>query len=164
VINFGPRQIGFVAASACVAGLLVPLALGGAQATKVHDIYPAPEAAPAELRAALAKAARLHKRVILDFGGNWCGDCHALDDYFHQEPNASLLKANFILVDINIGKFDRNTDIAKTYGVPLEKGVPALAVLDSEGHALFSQKNGEFEAMRSLKPSSLTEFLKHWKG
>lgn len=157
-------RFGSLTLAACLVGLLAPLALGGAQETKAKDIYPTPEAAGTDLHAALAKAARLHKRIILDFGGNWCGDCVALDKYFHQEPNASLLKANFILVDINIGRFDSNADIAKTYGVPLEKGVPALAILDSEGHTLYSQKNGEFEAMRTLSPSALTEFLNHWKG
>ena len=158
------RQFSSLTLAACLVGLLAPLALGGAQDTKAKDIYPTPEVASTDLHAALAKAAQLHKRIILDFGGNWCGDCVALDKYFHQERNASLLKANFILVDINIGRFDRNADIAKTYGVPLEKGVPALAVLDSEGHTLYSQKNGEFEAMRSLSPNALTDFLNHWKG
>jgi len=128
------------------------------------DIYPAPEAAKAEIKAALAKAAKEHKRVILDFGGNWCGDCRVLDKYFHQEPNATLLRANFILVDVNIGQFDRNKDIAKQYGVPLERGVPGLAVLDAKGKTLFSQKKGEFESMRSLQPAALTEFLNRWKG
>ncbi|AIE86507.1 thioredoxin family protein [Fimbriimonas ginsengisoli] len=101
--------------------------------------------------------------MILDFGGNWCGDCRVLDKYYHLEPNASLLKANFILVEVNIGRFDKNKDIAEQYGVPLEKGVPALAVLDATGHPLFSQKKGEFESMRSLSPATLTDFLKRWK-
>jgi thiol:disulfide interchange protein len=143
--------------------MLVSMGMASSQEKVAKDIYPAPEHAPKELKAALAKAAKLHKRVILDFGGNWCGDCRVLDKYFHQEPNASILKANFILVDVNIGKFDKNKDIAATYGVPLEKGVPALAVLDSNGKPLFSQKKGEFESMRSLEPSALTEFLNHWK-
>lgn len=139
-------------------------ALSAAQGPKDVHIYPAPEKAAGDVKAALAKAAHNHKRVILDFGGNWCGDCVALDKYFHEAPNAALLKANFILVDINIGRVDKNMDIAKTYGVPLEKGVPALAVLDSNGQLLYSQKNGEFEAMRTLSPSSVTDFLNHWKG
>jgi thiol:disulfide interchange protein len=158
------RKIGALTLASCLVGLVATPAISGAQETKAKDIYPAPEAASTDLKAALAKAAQLHKRIILDFGGNWCGDCVALDKYFHQEPNASLLKASFILVDINIGQFDRNADIAKTYGVPLEKGVPALAVLDSDGHTLYSQKNGEFEAMRTLSPSAVTDFLNHWKG
>src|SRR5579862_7444378 len=154
-------------AFAAALALLVPIALAGSrtptQSFVARDIYPSPEVAQAEIKTAIADATRLHKRIILDFGGNWCGDCRVLDKYFHQQPNAKLLKDNFILVDVNIGKFDRNQDIAKTYNVPLEKGVPALAVLDSDGKPLFSQKQGEFESMRRMAPSSVTDFLNHWK-
>ncbi|HVT11483.1 MAG TPA: thioredoxin family protein [Fimbriimonadaceae bacterium] len=147
--------------------LLVALSLAAMsfaqEQAAAKDIYPAPEAAKAEIKEALGQAAKQHKRIILDFGGNWCGDCRALDKYFHEEPNAALLKDNFILVDVNIGQFDKNKDIAETYGVPLEKGVPALAVLDSDGKVLFSQKKGEFESMRRMESSAVTEFLNHWK-
>lgn len=156
------RRIFFAAIP--LAALLLPLALAGAQAKPDKDIYPAPEVAKRELKEALAKAEKLNKRVIVDFGGNWCGDCRVLDKYFHEEPNATLLKENFILVDVNIGKFDKNLDIAKACDVPMDKGVPALAVLDSKGHPLFSQKLGEFESMRRMESSAVTEFLKRWKG
>jgi thioredoxin 1 len=118
----------------------------------------------AEIRDAIATAGREHKRIILDFGGNWCGDCLVLDYYFHQQPNATLLTANFILVDIDIGHMDKNVDVAEKYEVPLTKGVPALAVLDSHGRLLYSQKNGEFEKMRRMDPNSVTSFLTQWKG
>ena len=147
---------------AFVSGLLISTTLANAQ-TKLKEIYPAPEAATAQIKAALVKAAKLHKRIILDFGGNWCGDCRTLDRLFHQEPNATLLKTNFILVDVNIGHFDKNSDIADKFGVPLKKGVPALAVLDSNGQVLLSQKEGEFESMSRMDPNSVTEFLNHWK-
>jgi thiol:disulfide interchange protein len=117
----------------------------------------------AEIREALATAAQEHKRVILDFGGNWCGDCQVLDIYFHQPPNATLLAASFILVDIDIGHYDHNVDLADKYQVPLKRGVPALAVLDSDGRLLYSQKTGEFEDMRHMDPSSVTSFLDQWK-
>ena len=118
----------------------------------------------AEIRDAIATAAREHKRIILDFGGNWCGDCQVLDYYFHQQPNGALLTSNFILVDIDVGHMDKNVDVANKYDVPLQKGVPALAVLDSHGHLLYSQKNGEFEKMRHMDPNSVTSFLEQWKG
>ena len=145
------------------ASVVFATALAGSYAQQ-RVIYPEKVDAKAEIQQALAKAAKSNKRVILDFGGNWCGDCRALDRYFHQEPNATLLQKNFILVDVNIGRFDLNVDISKQYGVPLEKGVPALAVLDGKGHVLYSQKNGEFEAMRTMDPASVTTFLQHWKG
>jgi len=127
------------------------------------DIYPESGDAKVTIKNAIAQAAKEHKRVILDFGGNWCGDCRALDKYFHQEPNATMLKNGFILVDVNIGHMDMNVDIAKQYEVPLEKGVPALAVVDADGKLLYSQKKGEFESMRRMDPKSVTEFLEHWK-
>jgi len=54
---------------------------------KMH-IYPAIDAAEADIQAALAEARRTHKRVIVDFGGDWCPDCQVLNIYFHQSPNA----------------------------------------------------------------------------
>jgi thioredoxin 1 len=128
-----------------------------------RDIYPEPDQAHADIDAALKTAAATHRRVLLDFGGNWCGDCQVLDIYFHNDQNRDLLEKNFVLVDINIGHEDTNLDIARHYGVPIEKGVPALAVLSPEGKLLYSQRNGEFEAMRHMQSSSVTEFLVEWR-
>jgi thioredoxin 1 len=41
--------------------------------------------------------------------------------------------------------------------------VPALAVLSEDGKLLYSQKGGEFEAMRRMQSSSVTSFLVQWK-
>jgi thiol:disulfide interchange protein len=128
-----------------------------------RDIYPAPDHARADLDSALRTAAQGHKRVLLDFGGNWCGDCQVLDIYLHDPSNRPILESNFVLVHINIGHMDVNTAIAARYQVPLEKGVPALAVLDEHGKLLFSQRTGEFESMRRMDPRSVTEFLLQWK-
>ena len=145
--------------------LIVPLALllFVAEATAAPDIYPAPEQAKTDVATALQTAATTHRRVILDFGGNWCPDCHVLDTYFHDAANAPLLEAGFVLVHVNIGRLDQNLDIAERYAVPLKKGVPALAVLDADGKLLYSQVTGEFEAMRKMQSSAVTEFLTKWK-
>ncbi len=129
-----------------------------------RHIYNENADARAEIRDALATAAREHKRVILDFGGNWCGDCQVLDLYFHRAPNDAILNANYVLVDIDIGHMDKNVDVAQKYDIPLQRGVPALAVLDPHGRLLYSQKSGEFEAMRRMNPDSVTEFLEKWKA
>jgi thiol:disulfide interchange protein len=128
-----------------------------------REIYPEPAQAKADLVAALKTAAQAHKRILLDFGGNWCGDCQVLDIYFHDASNRPILESNFVLVDVNIGHFDANLDIAEKYGIPLRKGVPALAVLDEKGALLYCQKGGEFEDMRHLESSALTKFLMQWK-
>jgi len=116
-----------------------------------------------DIAQALVTAQHEHKRIILDFGGNWCIDCQVLDIYFHQQPNLELLQNNFILVHVNIGRYDRNTDVAAKYGIPLEHGVPKLAVLDAHGKLLYGQVKGEFKSMSKMDPSSVTEFLNQWK-
>jgi thiol-disulfide isomerase/thioredoxin len=128
-----------------------------------REIYPDPSEAKADLAAALKTAAATHKRVIIDFGGNWCGDCHVLDIYFHNPENLPILESNYVLVHVNIGHMDENVDIAEHFGVPLKKGVPALAVLSDRGKVLYSQKSGEFEKMRSMQANSVTSFLVQWK-
>lgn len=117
-----------------------------------------------EIAAGLAKAKREHKRVILDFGGDWCGDCQVLDIYFHQPANQRLLEKNFVLVHVWIGHMDRNIDVAAKYGVPINKGVPALAVLSADGKVLYSQGTGQFSDMRHMESKSVTEFLEKWKA
>jgi len=129
----------------------------------VPDIYPDPGKAKTDLAAALQTAAANHRRIIVDFGGNWCTDCHVLDTYFHDAANRPLLEADFLLVHVNIGRLDQNLDLAERYQIPLKKGVPALAVLDSDGKLLYSQRTGEFEAMRRMQSSAVTEFLTQWK-
>ena len=144
-----------------LAGLL---ALGsGAANSAGRDIYPDPSQARADIAAALKSAAATHRRVLLDFGGNWCGDCQVLDLYMHDDRNRPLIESNFVVVHINVGHVDANLDLAEKYGVPLNRGVPALAVLSERGALLYSQKNGEFEAMRRMESSALTEFLVQWR-
>jgi thioredoxin 1 len=128
------------------------------------DIYPDPSRASSDIAAALKTAAASHKRLILDFGGNWCTDCHVLDYYFHDAANGPVLEANYILVHVNIGHTDANLDIASRYKIPLGRGVPALAVVSSRGKLLYSQKTGEFEAMRQMQSSAVADFLERWKA
>jgi thioredoxin 1 len=146
-----------IALAACgMVGLVRP-------AAALPDIYPAPEQAKTDLASALKDARSGHRRVILDFGGNWCTDCHVLDSYLHDPANQPLVDKGFIVVHVNIGQRDQNLDIAEHYKIPLNKGVPALAVLDSRGRLLYSQTGGEFEDMRHMDLNSVTEFLKRWQ-
>jgi thioredoxin 1 len=142
--------------------LLVTLHGVGSAAAE-QDIYPPADRAKLDLEAALVAARSAHKRVILDFGGNWCTDCHVLDHYFHDATNGPLLHADFILVHINVGRLNENLDIADRYHIPLRKGVPALAVLGENGELLYSQRTGEFESMRAMQASAVSQFLMRWR-
>ena len=145
---------------AVVAGILLAAGTAG---SATRDIYPEPSQAKTDLNAALNTAAQSHKRVIVDFGGNWCGDCQVLDIYFHNPQNRPILESNFILVHINIGRMDENLDIAERFGIPVTLGVPALAVLSPNGKILYGQRGGEFSHMGRMESSAVTKFLVQWR-
>jgi len=139
-------------------------AQGPAPAGK-KQIYSETADPKAAIAAGLRQAKLEHKRVIIDFGGDWCGDCQVLDIYFHQPVNFALLQKNFVLVHVFIKEtMDNNIELAAKYGVPIAKGVPALAILDANGTVIYSQKTGQFNSMRNMDPGSVNEFLNHWKG
>lgn len=129
-----------------------------------REIYPDPSLAKAQIAAALHTAAREHKRVLLDFGGNWCGDCIVLDMYLHSGQNLPLLEKNFVLVHVNVGQLDTNLDIAQRYGVPVTHGVPEVAVLSESGKLLYSSKDKALElAVQRGDTAAVTKFLAEWK-
>jgi hypothetical protein len=128
------------------------------------NLYNKSADAKAEIKEAVAKAAQDHQRVMLVFGGNWCYDCHVLDQTLHEADVAPLLEKSFRVVHVDIGDDGKkNNDLAAEYKVPLEKGVPALAILGPDGKLLYSQQNGEWESARSLDPDDLVAFLNKWK-
>ncbi|HWY22340.1 MAG TPA: thioredoxin family protein [Candidatus Acidoferrum sp.] len=127
------------------------------------NIYPADADARVEIKKAEEKAAGGRKRVLLVFGANWCYDCHVLDLAFHR-PDFAAVMAGYEVVHIDLGEDEKkNADLVKQFDVPLNKGIPALAVAEADGKLVVSQKNGEFEDARSMTPEALLEFLNKWK-
>jgi thioredoxin 1 len=133
------------------------------QPLKQKDLYPASADAKAEIAEAVHRATGARKRVLVVFGGNWCYDCHVLDEAFHSPEISPTMEKSFEVVHVDIGQMDKNLEVAKQYDVPLDRGVPAIAVLESDGKLLFSQKRGEFEAARSMAPEDILDFLNKWK-
>ena len=143
--------------------LVLVALLGAAPAQTFHvdkNLYSETANPAADIAAAQKAAQRAHKHILLDFGGNWCGDCQLLDLYYRQPVNAALLAQRFVLVHIDIGHMDHNVDIAKKYQVPITKGVPALAVLDAGGKLLYAEHDKEFE---HTSPEAVNAFLTRWK-
>src|SRR3954454_12198145 len=112
------------------------------------QLYRADANAAQDIRRALATAVQQLKNVLVDFGGNWCIDCHVLENAFHQPRIAPLLNSNYIVVHVDVGKYDKNLELAKKYHVNLQKGVPSLAVLDAMGKVLYA--TGDFERARMM--------------
>jgi thioredoxin-related protein len=127
------------------------------------DLYPADADAKKEIDDALKQAVIEKKRALLIFGANWCYDCHVLDRALHEGAAGKIVKQSFLLVHVDIGEGDKNLDLTKLYKIPLDKGVPAVAILDGGGKLLYSSGEGEFEAARRMMKKDLVRFLWIWK-
>jgi thiol:disulfide interchange protein len=125
------------------------------------QLYRAGVNAQEEIARATAVAGKNHKRVLLVFGGNWCIDCHVLENAFHQPSIAPMLNSSFVVVHVDVGEYTRNLDLAAKYHIDLKKGVPSVAVLDGRGGFLYS--TSEFEKARLLNEEDVIQFLNKWK-
>ena len=127
------------------------------------DLYPAGVDAKRLIEASLKAAAAENKRVMLIFGGNWCYDCHVLDQALHEGDAAKIVKESFLLVHVDIGEGDKNLDVVKKHEATLNFGVPTVVILDAGGGVVYSSTKGEFEAARRMMKKDLVAFLNQWK-
>jgi len=147
--------------------LFLPLSRAGAsEYPKMGaDIFDPHSSGQADIDAAVAKAAAENKRVILDFGANWCIWCHRLHNTFETDPTvAKALNSGFVVVMVDVNRrngVDRNKDVIARYDPDL-KGIPALAVLDSTGKELTIKDSGELEEGDHHSPAKITAFLAQW--
>ena len=140
-----------------IAGLMVGLFF--AQAV-LADALPYDEKADAKagIEQALSVAQHDGKQVLLVFGANWCKDCRELDKALHGKSQA-LVNGKFVLVKVDVGNFDKNLDLAQSYGNPIHKGIPAAVVLSADNKILYSTKGGELADARSMGENGIYDFL-----
>ena len=149
---------------------LLQIALALATSFAVHAAHaadaPYNEAADAkaEIRLALTQAAADKLPVLVVFGANWCGDCKVLDIAMKQGSAAPLMAREFKVVKVDVGRFDRNVDVAESYGVPLKKGIPAVAVLSPKNEVVYVTKAGELADARNMGEAGIHDFFKGVSG
>ena len=120
--------------------------------------------AGAEIRQALAQPVGGARPVLLVFGANWCGDCKVLDQAMKSGASAAPIARDFKVVKIDVGRFDRNLDLAERYGVPLKKGIPAVAILSPKGELLYATRGGELADARHLGDAGIGDFFERVAG
>jgi thioredoxin 1 len=112
-----------------------------------------------QIRQALSQASSAHVPVLVVFGANWCADCKILDMAMKSGTSASLVARDFQVVKVDVGRFDRNVDVAEAYGVPLKKGIPAIVVLSPQNDVLYATRTGELADAREMGERGIHEFL-----
>jgi thioredoxin-related protein len=117
-----------------------------------------------QIDAAVGEARRDNKRVLVVFGGNWCGWCVKLHKLFDENADiGQLLLYEYATAWIDVDRLEKHADLAKQYSKLIDDhGVPYLAVLAADGTVLGTQDSGELEDGDQHDPEKVLAFLKNW--
>jgi len=143
--------------------ILFLFVIGCAGMQPAVSVYDEKTDAHHDVAAAIANAEASKRNIVLIFGANWCPDCRALDAQMHKPELASIIEKNFVIVEVDVGREDKNLDLAEQYHVPIKHGIPAMAVLNPRGNLLYAMDQGQFADARNMSYESIKTFFEQWK-
>jgi thiol-disulfide isomerase/thioredoxin len=125
-----------------------------------------------QIDAALVSARRENRRVLIVWGGDWCGWCHSLHGRFeHDAKLRKELLYEYDMVLADAGWDGKNVDLDRSYGADLNHGgYPFMTVLDATsgkpiaqqrtGSLVLRDKNGKASVTYGHDPDQLFNFFK----
>lgn len=142
--------------------LLCTAVMLNAQSSKPKLYNPAADA-KADIEAAVQKAAKEGKHVLLQIGGNWCSWCIL----FHNKVSSNdtlktALENNYVSYHLNYSQENKNEEILASLGYPERFGFPVFVILDGKGNRLHTQNSVYLEQGKGHSTSAVLEFFNHW--
>jgi thiol:disulfide interchange protein len=130
------------------------------QSSPPPQIYQPTQITPGMLAHAIKTAREQNKFLMVEFGANWCEDCVALARNLEQGETRDYFEKHFVILKVDVGRFDRNLDLAKSIGVDLDKGIPTAVFFAPDGNKVGATNKGELEPARKYGNKQIYAFLK----
>ncbi|PKA24553.1 thioredoxin family protein [Leptospira levettii] len=112
-----------------------------------------------QYESSLAKAKSENRKLIIVFGADWCPDCRALDGIFADPETKTLLDSEFVVMKVDVGRFDKNLSLNDQLGNPIQNGIPSLVVVSPKGEFITSTKGGEFSNASKMTKEQVLAYL-----
>jgi thiol-disulfide isomerase/thioredoxin len=151
---------------------VVALAAGSAPRVSIATVNALPKPLPlpydekadarAQVMQAFANAKTSGKRVLVDFGGNWCPDCRILAGVMNLPEMKSYLAKHYEIVAVDVGRFDRNMELVGQFGITQLAGVPTVIIAEADGKLLNVTNSAELSSAGSMKPQAIADWLARW--
>ena len=130
-----------------------------------QKIYDPSSDASQEIAAALKRAKAENRRVLVQWGGDWCPSCQAL--YRMMKTDRELgrkLQYEYDVVYVDVGRRDNNQTLWKKYDVDLDQNeIPFATVLNAEGQVIANQDvlalGKDEDGKKSLQQTAILKFL-----
>ncbi len=100
------------------------------------------------------------KYLMVTFGANWCLDCRTLHHHLNSEPVAGYVRDLFRFVNVDVGKFNQNRDVAETLGISLTRGIPVAVFFDPDGEVIGTTNDGQLEPSRRYSSKQILKFVR----
>lgn len=115
-----------------------------------------------DINAVLVEAKQEGKLGLLVFGANWCHDSRALAAHFEKPRFQTLLRSHYKMTYIDVGKKDRNIDLARKFGVDNIVGTPTIFVTDSNGKVLNLESAPTWRDAASREENAVFDYFRDY--
>ncbi len=115
----------------------------------------------AQLENAFPEAGKTGKRIIVEFGGDWCFWSVKMGRVLEIPIFRSFLQKHFIFLRCYAGH-DGECHYPEHLELPNFSAVPFFVLLDEKGEIIASQKTDVFEFFRFYNWFKLYSFLNNW--
>jgi hypothetical protein len=136
--------------------------IAGLQQLPVVIMQPFDEAAnaDAEVTAAFVRGKKSHKRLLIDLGGIWCGDCIILENFFILPETNRFMKAHYEEVSVDVSRFNRNLQMPARFGFTERlEGVPALLIAAPDGKLVNGSNIFATANAHTMMAQAITDYL-----
>ncbi|MBI1212732.1 MAG: thiol reductase thioredoxin [Alphaproteobacteria bacterium] len=118
--------------------------------------------ADAAVAATIARAKASGKRVLIDLGGNWCTDCRILAAVMELPELKAFVAEHYEVVEIDVGRMNKNMQIPARYGVTKLEGVPTVLIVEPDGKLINATNAADLADARSMNPQGIANWLARW--
>ncbi|MGQ1911438.1 thioredoxin family protein [Marinifilum sp. RC60d5] len=142
----------------------ISIALMLCLSSNAQKIYNPGADAKKDIENAVKKAKKGGKHVLIQVGGNWCPWCIKMHKFLETDPDVNqLLKKNYVFLEVNYSKENKNKEVLKSLGYPQRFGFPVMVVLNSKGERLHTQNTGNLEKDKAYDSRKVKSFLYNWR-
>ncbi|MEP1551772.1 MAG: thioredoxin family protein [Paraglaciecola sp.] len=113
------------------------------------------------LNKAFKDATEQNKKVIVEYGGDWCIWSERMYSVLEKKKFKSFISDNFIFVRCYIGREWENT-FPTHIEIPDFDSVPFFSLLSSDGEFLSHQNTEPFEILWFYNKRKLFDLFKEW--
>ncbi|MDB9783902.1 thioredoxin family protein [Gammaproteobacteria bacterium] len=111
------------------------------------------------LRNFIANIVEKKKQPIVIFGANWCPDARLLEAVLQLPSVKQFLDGACSILNVDVGDYERNTELFKFFDVGIETGIPRVFILDLNGETLNMDSNDRMRTAREQSPQDIFDYF-----